>query len=203
MKSTKIYKYIETENPSLSPLLKSLLEASETNSGKKNNGRRYEDSSKRFGALIYLLSGKMAYEILFANIKSSLPSITTVKRLIDNETRIFLMGQIRVSQYKKWLFERNICVAEDLTKIVECIDYNQRQNSLDGLSLSLGCNGFPLPNQFPAKNAVEIIQGIESGEKAAYMNLCMAKPQGKNHPGFCISLYPTNNRFNFNDRLNK
>lgn len=201
-----------SEEPSkskgISYFLNSLLAASEANENKASKGRRYDNTLKRFSCVLYLLSGRMAYEILYANLQSSLPSITTIKTMLDKETNDFKMGIIRVQELKKWLTSRSlrlsICVAEDLTKIIESVQYNSKENSLDGLSPPLGCNGFPKIGQFPAKNAIDIISGLEFGVVAPYMNVFMAKAQGCiKQPGFCLSVYPTDNRFDYKPCLNR
>lgn len=76
------------------PLLQALINASSKNLGKHEFGWRYEDPLKLLAAIVYLLSGKMAYEIIQANLKSSFPSINAVRNLIDARTRNFEMGRI-------------------------------------------------------------------------------------------------------------
>lgn len=188
------------ETGHLGPLLKALVQSTFNNSSKALKGRRYETSLKKFACTLYLLSGKIGYEILYANLKSSLPSLTTIKMLLDKETESFKAGVLRVSQLKAWLLKRNlelrVSVAEDQTKITESIQYNEKENCLDGLSLPLGCNGFLKPNPFSAKNAKEIKKSIEEGEVAAYINVFMVQPQtDQKSPGFCLTAYPTNSRF--------
>lgn len=197
-----------SDNENIGPLLRSLMKAASNNSNKKCKGWRYDNALKKMGSVLYLLCGKMPYEILHANLQSSLPSITTAKKLIDVETKILKMGIVRVRELKEWLVKHelrpNICVSEDLTKITESIQYNPRNNCLDGLSLRLGSNGFPVADQFPAKTAEDIKSSIDSGDVAPYINLIMAQPQGATkHPAFCLSTYPSNNKFNYKHCLNR
>lgn len=190
-----------TKPKEIGPLLKSLLAASESNQGRTSKGRRYEDSLKKFSCVLYLLGGRMAYEILYANLQASLPSITTLKTMLDKETKDFKAGVIRTKKFKHWLTEREyplrVCVAEDQTKVVESIQYNSRENNLDGLSIPLGCNGFPIENPFTAKDALDIKNSIENGIIAAYVNVFMVQPQtSQRSPSFCLSIYPSDSRFN-------
>lgn len=147
-------------NEHMGPLLQSLLEASKSNKNKSAHGWRFEELLKKFSTLLYLLSGKKSYVMLYSNLKSSLPSLSTVKRLIDEETSAFKAGVVRVKELKNWLAQRNlkfrVSLAEDLTKITESIQYNPKANCLEGLSPPLGCNGFPKIDQFPARNEFDI-----------------------------------------------
>lgn len=192
----------------IGPLLKALVDASQKNQGKASKGRRYEDFLKRFSCLLYLLIGRMAYELLYANLQSSLPSITTIKIMLDKETRDFKVGVIRTMQLKAWLTNRKypfrVCMSEDQTKVVESIQYNSRENKLDGLSTPLGCNGFPIENPFTAKDALDIKSSIEKGTIAAYVNVFMVQPQvSQKSPAFCLTIYPTDNRFNYQHCLRR
>lgn len=118
------------------------------------------------------------------------------------------MGVIRIQELKKWINDRQLepyfCVAEDATKITESIQYNPKDNCLDGLSPKLGANGFPLPQQFPARTAADIKRSIDFGEVAPYINLIMAQTQGTvKHPGFCLCNYPAGNKYDYKDILNR
>lgn len=191
-----------------SVFLKALMKASSKNLCKAPKGRRYDYQIKKFACVLYLVSGKMGYEILYANLQSSLPSISTIKQLLDKETENFRTGTIRVLELKGWLlkrgFELRVCVAEDQTKILESVQYNPRFNCLDGFSLPLGSNGFPISNPFSAKNASSIKTSIETGEIAPYINVFMVQPLSiSKSPGFCLNVYPTNSRFCFKDCLNR
>lgn len=150
----------------------------------------------------------MAYEILCANLQASLPSITTTKTMLDKETQDFKVGVIRTRNLKAWLTNREysfrVCISEDQTKIVESIQYNSRDNNLDGLSIPLGCNGLPMENPFPAKDALDIKASIEKGNIAAYVNVLMVQPQVLHRsPAFCLCIYPTDNRFNYQHCLKR
>lgn len=189
-------------------LLQSLIKSANNNASRAPTRRRYEYSLKKLGCILYLLAGRMAYEILCANLESALPSVATVRKLLDDETQLFKAGVLRTQELKQWLIERNlelrVCVAEDQTKIVESIQYNSKENVLDGLSLPLGCNGFPLENPYSAKNAFEIKKAIDTGEVAAYVNVFMVQPQhNQKTPAFCLIIYPTNSRFNFSHCLRR
>lgn len=189
-------------------LLQALLNASIQNENKSSKGRRYEDSLKRFSCVLYLLCGRMAYEILYANLQGSLPSISTLKVLLDKESQDFKTGVLRTQRLKKWLIERHfslrVSVSEDQTKIVESVQYNSRENNLVGLSIPLGFNGFPKENQFPAKDAHDIVQAISTGNVAAYVNVYMIQPLVlEKSPGFCLCIYPTDNRFTYQHCLRR
>lgn len=81
LQTKEVFKSIDDDlKPNIGPLLKTLLETSKANYGKLSKGYRYDESIKRFSAILYLLSGKKAYELMSANLKSSLPSLTTVKK---------------------------------------------------------------------------------------------------------------------------
>lgn len=189
-------------------LLLSLMKAANDNALEAPNRRHYDDSLMKMSCILYLLGGKMLYELLYANLESSLPSLTSVRRLLDDETELFKAGVLRTQECKLWLTKRElgfrVCIAEDQTKIVESVQYNSKENVLDGFSLPLGCNGFPLANPYSAKNALEIKRSIDTGEIAAYVNVFMVQPQHiQKSPAFCLSIYPTNSRFNYSHCLHR
>lgn len=193
LNSTEVLSLLDHEkgNKKNMKLLHSLIKSANCNNSLVPTRRRYEDSLKKLGCILYLLAGRMAYEILYANLESALPSLTTVRRLMDDETQLFKAGVLRTQELKEWLIKRDlelrVCVAEDQTKIVESIQYNSKENVLDGLSLPLDCNGFPLENPFSAKNAYEIKKAIDNGEVAAYVNVFMVQPQHiQKTPAFCL-----------------
>ncbi|CAF1542054.1 unnamed protein product [Rotaria sp. Silwood1] len=59
------------------PLLKSLINWS------KNN-YQYSDSVKRFALLLYILGGKLTYELVRINLVGALPHLTTLNKLISS-----------------------------------------------------------------------------------------------------------------------
>ena len=100
---------------------------------------------------LYLVGGRLLYETLHANLKGSLPSITTLSRLISSSSLIE-EGRFRFAELAQFLQERNlrpvVWISEDATKIVSKIQYYSKLNKNVGFVLLLDKNGLPIMDAF-------------------------------------------------------
>lgn len=102
-----------------SKALELLMKAADKNKN-KSQGKRYDEKIKLFSKYLYLTGGCLLYETLYSNLKESLPSISTVRKDLNNDFDI-QEGNIRFEELKNYLVKRNyplrVWISEDATAI--------------------------------------------------------------------------------------
>lgn len=93
-------------------------------------------------------------------------------------------------------------MSEDATRLVGKIEYDQISNKIVGFVLPFD-NGVANINAFLATSASAIGKYFQNNEKANYAYVIMAKPLEDKSPAFCLSIFGTNNKFNFEDVINR
>lgn len=117
-----------TENTSnfanISSFLECLKDTAMKNIKRKKHGNKFTSPLKLFSLYIFIVGGRMLYELLHANLQNILPSITTINRLIDKESNI-VNGIVRLKELKLFLIKRNyplnVFISEDQTAIIKNI----------------------------------------------------------------------------------
>jgi hypothetical protein len=64
---------------------------------------RYEDKLKSFAVCLYILGGKTTYEFARLNLPGSLPNLTTIHSLIQNNDDNLIEGEFRFNKMAKYL----------------------------------------------------------------------------------------------------
>ena len=64
---------------------------------------RYDDKLKSFAVCLYILGGKTTYEFIRLNLPGSLPNLTTIHNLIQNNDDHLIEGEFRFNQMAKYL----------------------------------------------------------------------------------------------------
>lgn len=181
--------------------MKTILESAKQNSKRNPQGKRYEYELKLFCAHLYVISGLMAYEILFKNI-GNLPSPSTLNRLIAQET-IVQEGELNINGLLKYFKEKRLpkvlWISEDQTKIVERVRYNETHNTLQGLVSPLNDNGMPVVGFNVAETASDIKNLLSKNSVSSLINLVMVQPLLDRSAAFCLLAYGTENRFTARD----
>lgn len=80
--------------------LKNLLISLSNNRKGAHTRNSYEDAFKKNCTYLFIISGPLAYETLYSNLKNALPSISTVRREIKSDTNTILEGQFRFKELK-------------------------------------------------------------------------------------------------------
>ncbi|KAJ6649759.1 hypothetical protein Bhyg_04999 [Pseudolycoriella hygida] len=92
-----------------SAVLNCLVRAStRQKSVKGKTGQRHETSMKDFASYIFMLGGRLCYEILYKNIP--LPSPTSIARNIHDTGSQIIEGVLRTNELKKYLEDRTMTV---------------------------------------------------------------------------------------------
>lgn len=188
-------------------LLKLLSNAAIDNSkSSSKNANRYNESLKKFCVFLYFVGGRLLYETLQTNLTNAIPSISSLNRFISSKKENVVEGEFRFLQLKEFLIERNlplcVWVSEDATRLVGKIEYDQISNKIVGFVLPFD-NGVANINAFLATSASAIGKYFQNNEKANYAYVIMAKPLEDKSPAFCLNIFGTNNKFNFEDVINR
>lgn len=191
--------------PQINVLLNKLMDISIKNSHICPNRNSYDVIIVRFAVLVYYMGGRMMYEILHANLRNALPSISTINRFIEKSRTKTEEADFDFDGLLQFLEERNlpkiVCISEDGTRITGKIEYDSKSNKVVGFVLPLN-NGLPQRDTFVATSEVAIRSFFENYQKSNYAYVILAQPLAE-APFFCLSLYGTDNRFSHQDVLNR
>lgn len=182
--------------------LNKLTEQTNQNENREPGGYRYSADVKMYSSLLYMISGKFAYEIIQRNLVCALPSPSSVNRYIRKSDCHIIEGILRPQELLIYLKDRKlplvVALSEDGTKIVGRVQYDSKTNQVVGLVLPINNqNGLPIPFTFKARNASEIAEHFAgNNENAVYVNVIMAQPISPNRvPPFCLLIYSTDNKY--------
>lgn len=201
---------IETQQKAVkSYLLNRLITTAQRNESKKKGGYRYDTDVKAIGTYVRLLTGPFAYETIQRNMDCSLPSLSSTNRYIRSFNCYIVEGVLRSSELQKYLIDRKlppiVCLSGDETRIENAIQYDAKTNQITGFTLPLNkSSGLPIPLQYPARNATEIIQHFSIQNPISNnLYVVMAQPLGQNAAPFCLLAYGTDKKYNATDVSNQ
>lgn len=189
--------------------LKKLLAAADKNLQRKQGGYRYDADIKLFAAYLRMLIGPLAYETLHRNLECALPALSSVNRYIRASNCNITEGILRCHELKIYLAEHgtSFCVnlSEDATRTIGRVQHDSKSNQLVGFVLPIGDKtGMPIPFQYPATNASEIINHFSGkNEISTFLNVIMAQPIDPNVPAFCLLIFGSNNKYTSRDVINR
>lgn len=137
--------------PNINSFLDRLRDTAAKNIKYKKHGNKFTEPLKLFSLYIFIVGGRMLYELLHANLQNILPSITTINRCLDKESNI-VDGIVRLKELKLFLSKRNyplsVFISEDQTAIIKNVAYDSKSNRMIGFVSSCRENGFPKNNFF-------------------------------------------------------
>lgn len=145
----------------------------------------------------------MSYEILCSNLKNIVPSISTLNRELE-ETGNINEGVVIFDELKRYLERRNypsaIYMSEDQTALVKRIQYDPSSNKMIGFVARLNTsNGFPDTEQFIVHSISDIKNAFKNESMAINAYVYVAQPLVDGAPGFCVSIFGSDNRFTTDD----
>lgn len=182
-----------------------LIKSEKERFNNKINGYRYSNALKLFSTYLFIVGGRIVYKTLAANLP--LPSTTTVLRTIHTSSASLIEGTCRTKELIDFLQRRNlpsvVWLSEDATRITGRIQYDVHTNQLIGFVLPLNNHGMPVLHSFKATSAKEIYDHFSNNAAAPFLYTIMAQPLENNAPCFCLCLFGTDNKFNFQDVLNR
>ncbi|KAK4878968.1 hypothetical protein RN001_007114 [Aquatica leii] len=197
----------EKSEKQIDKLLVMLQDTALRNLEKNKHGKIFSEPLKLFCLHFYIISGRLAYETLYRKITSSLPSLSTIHRTLDEGERVE-EGAIRMSQLKQFLIQRKlplkIFVSEDQTAVIQTIQYEPKINEMVGFVCPLNPEtGFPERRGFVVNTLTDIERAFieENVSKNAYVFMGQALKDSA--PPFCICVYGSDNKISAEDVLNR
>jgi len=199
--------FINVENrnkfSNISSFFDCLRDTAVKNSKCKKHGNKFAEPLKLFSLYIFIVGGRMLYELLHANLKNILPSITTINRCLDKESNIN-DGIVRFKELKLFLTKRkyplNVFISEDQTAILKNITYYSKSNRMIGFVSCCKENGFP-KNNFYINSVKDIENAFSNYVVGCNAYMYMAQPLIDNAPAFCLTAFASDNKFNHTDVL--
>jgi len=96
---------------------------------------------------MYLVSGKLSYDTLQANMPTALPTSSLLNKKVQHINQPVLEGAFRFSELKEYLQVRGlpnvVWISEDGTRIISRIEYDPKTNLCVGFVHRLNRNGLP------------------------------------------------------------
>ncbi|KAK4875001.1 hypothetical protein RN001_011423 [Aquatica leii] len=170
------------------------------------NSNRFDIDLKRFCLYLLITAGRFLYETLYANLPKTIPSITTLHRMLNDNTQFIEEGTVRLEELKKFLESRYlpnvVWISKDATKITGRIEYNSKNNKIVGFCLPQ-VNGLPDRKGFLALSARHTSEYFENEKRSDYAYVVMAQCPNNNSPAFCLAVYGTDNCFTHQSVLDR
>ncbi|CAH1183949.1 unnamed protein product [Phaedon cochleariae] len=195
-----------TDTESNIPVFLKILNKAAQQNMKLTKNNKFSDDLLQFSVYLFIIGGRLLYESLYANLKKSLPSVSTVTRTIAS-TNNFEEGVLRFRELNEFLEKRKlpkiIWISEDATRITGRIQYNPTSDTLVGFVSPFEENGLPQKNAFVTSSAQEIESYFQNINKANYAYIIMAQTPIDKSPSFCVGVFGTDNRFTYTDCLRR
>ncbi|CAF2077066.1 unnamed protein product [Rotaria magnacalcarata] len=171
---------------------------------------RYDDKLKSFAICLYILGGKTTYEFVWLNLPGSLPNLTTIHSLIQNNDDNVTEGKFRFNKMAKYLNSfgvQHAYCAEDCTGVVRRIKYDTHANSFIGFSTPLS-GGVPSPCHFKTDSISELKLWMDKNGQAPLLNIhCVQAIPPPNQtvvpPSFVLAGYGTSSKYTSLDILRR
>lgn len=150
---------------------------------------------------IFTLAGRKAYETIHLNLQKTLPSLTTLKRLLRKKSSM-AEGQFRFDFIKTQLEQKGeplfVIASEDDTKISERLRYNYSTDEVLGLQLPL-VGGIPVCGSFKFTTFSAVQRYVEANPLSSYAKLITIRSLAPNSTVYHLVIYGTNGSDNFAD----
>ena len=190
--------------------LKDFIDTITDNLTKQSNHFRYSDTIKNFALSLYILGGKLTYELVRLNLPGSLPSLTMLNTLIFNSDSKISEAEFRFDQLQKNFENLKVQYAfgsEDATGVVKKIKYDSTTNTFNGFPTPLD-RGVPIKEYYQADSYDTLKFWFNSIDKAALLNVHMIQPvQSSNQSNipspYLLSAYGIDNTATATDILQR
>lgn len=171
-----------------------------TTTGKSN---RFSEELRKFCLFLFIIGGKLTYETLHKNLQNIMPSLSSVRRTL-NENLSVTEGVVCMYELKNYLLKRklplSVFISEDQTAILRKIQYDPKSNKLVGVLLPKDKNsGFPITDKFVVTSIRDIKNAFENETISNNAYVFMAQPLKDKVPAFCLCIFGSNNKFSYED----
>ncbi|CAF2078614.1 unnamed protein product [Rotaria magnacalcarata] len=164
-------------NPKQS-FLSSFIDNITKNLARPTNNYQYSDSVKRFALLLYILGGRLTYELIRINLVGALPHLTTLQKLILNSNLNLKEGEYQFDNLKLYLKSSDLqfgFVSEECSSVIRKIKYDVNTNSFVGFSTPLA-NGIPMLRYYQTDSFEKLKTWFSTINKAPLLNIHMFQP---------------------------
>ena len=207
------YQRIESEdvtNTNKNGYLIDFINTITNNLTKSSNHFRYSDKIKDFALLLYILGGKLTYEVIRLNIPGSLPSLTMLNTLILNSNLKISEAELRFDQLQKHFENLNLHYAfgsEDATGAIKKIKYDSTTNTFIEFPTPLD-HAVPIKKYYHTDSLDTLKLWFNSVDKSSLLNVHMIQPvqsttQNTIPSPSLLSTYGINNTATANDILQR
>ena len=134
---------------------------------------------KKFSTLLFVQGGPNLYNMLAQN--ASMPSQSTVKKLLSNSTNDVEIGTLNFEGLKLHMENypdaKRIMISEDASRIKSRVSYDRNTNCLIGLVPPTDpATGLPIVNFFEVRSPSQIMEYLTQYKKAKFVQVIMAEP---------------------------
>jgi hypothetical protein len=179
------------------------------NLSRSKRNYQYNESVKRFALLLYILGGKLSYELIRIILVGALPHLDTLNRIISNSNHSINECEFRFDRLKQYLNSNDVqfgFVSEDCTGVIRKVIYDVKTNSFIGFSTPLD-NGIPILQYYQTNSFEKLKTWFSTINKAPLLNIHMFQPLPSSHISlpspFLLSAYGVENTYTANDILRR
>ena len=189
--------------------LSSFIDNITNNLSKSKNNYQHSNSVKRFALLLYILGGKLTYELVRINLVGALPHLSTLNKLISSADFTIKEGEFHFDKLRQYSNPSDVqfgFASEDCTSVIRKIKYDVSTNSFIGWSTPLS-SGVPIPQHYQTDSFEELKKWFSKIKKAPLVNIHMFQPLPSIHTTspspLLMSAYGVDNTFTANDILRR
>ncbi|CAF4105993.1 unnamed protein product, partial [Adineta steineri] len=171
------------------------------NQSRLKNNYQHTDPIRRFALLIYILGGRLTYELIRINLPGTLPHLTTVQKIISNSNLNLEEGKFEFNNLKLSLSSNDInygFLSEDCTGVVRKIRYDAFTNSFKGFSTPLHY-GIPKPRFYQTDSFEQLKNWFRIVNRAPLLNIHMYQslltPQMPTPSSFVLAAYDGDSKY--------
>jgi hypothetical protein len=181
-----------------------------TNLLRSKNNFQYSNYVTQFAMSLFIYAGRNAYRFVSLNIPGLLPSITTIRKKLNNSSFRMSEGRFRFDAMQNY-FSLNDCTfafaAEDATGVISKVTYDTMSNSFVGFNTLLE-QGLPLLDQYRTDSYAELQEWFEGERKSCFINVHMLQPLrstscDRDPSPFLLSAYGIDGTYTAEDVLNR
>jgi len=170
---------------------------------------RYSHVIEEFAFVLYVLGGRQAYEFVRINLPGTLPSISTLSKLFNENKEQLKEGEFRfdsMQNHLKSMIVNYAFASEDCTGIIKKVSYDRQSNSFIGFTLPLRNDGLPRPSAFRIETFSDLEATFKNETLSSLLNIHAIQPitrQGQDSSPFFLSAYGTDNKFDSYHLINR
>lgn len=177
-----------------STFLQEMIQHSVRNQSKSKYRFTYTDHMREVALYIFVMSGPTVYKTLADNLKGSLPSLPSVRKILQGKES-YTEGHFRFAEIKKMMEDKGepmfVVISEDDTKVTERLRYDFNNDTIMGLNLPLNDNGVPVADAFKFTTLFDVQGYLTNNSMSTYTKLMTVTPLSTNSTSYTLVVYGT------------